>query len=204
MHRTASINRVGLRRSASPSRSSHFRFWHESNRRHSRSGSGQGAHRSGSRPAFTTSLAEIIANGLPVLLDSGAFSEVRIRNGELVLKHEISDANKIRALLGASRPVTQKELTYSEDLMSHWAGEIDLREWGGDVHDMTELLFQPSSWLTSHEIERLARSLTWLSEEQRDSFVRDPDSFVNSAENESEWLYESLMQAYSSQLRRRC
>ncbi len=111
------------------------------------------------------------------------------------------DANRIRAALGAQRAITQKEAQYCDESLSGWSGEVDLREWNGELHDMTEALFQPSVWLKGAELDRTADSLTWLTEQQRGAFVREPDVFVNADENQSDWLYQTLMDRYLAYVR---
>jgi hypothetical protein len=115
-----------------------------------------------------------------------------------------TDANKIRAMVGTRRPVTIKETAYCDDMMAGWSGEVDLRYWGGELHDMTEMLFHPSEWLTQSGLVLLAKSLTWLSAAQRQAFLNDPDSFVTDEANDSDWLYQALMQAYTAHIRRKC
>jgi hypothetical protein len=116
------------------------------------------------------------------------------------------DANRIRAAVGKSRSITRSEKKHFDDIIRSWTGEVDLRESGGELHDLTELLFQPSLWLTGTRLTRFADSLTWLTCSQRTEFLEGPDRFVNADENSSDWLYQSLMQAYfgyvSTQTRR--
>lgn len=114
------------------------------------------------------------------------------------------DANSIRAAVGMRRAVTVNEAVYADEMSSSWSGEVDLRQWGGDVYDLTELLYQPSSWLSSDGLKRLANSFTWITQRQRDEFAADPDSFVNAERNQNGWLDEALMQAYFGQLQRKC
>jgi hypothetical protein len=58
------------------------------------------------------------------------------------------------------------------------------------------LLFQPSRGLTGTKLTQFVDSLTWLPVCRRTEFLDDPDKFVNADENLSDWLSESLMQAY--------
>ncbi len=106
------------------------------------------------------------------------------------------DANRIRAAVGKNRSITQNEKRHFDDVIPSWTGEIDFREWGGSSHDFTELLFQPSHWLTGTELQQFAASLTWLDEARRREFLRSPDEFVNTDENLNDWLYQSLTAAY--------
>jgi hypothetical protein len=106
------------------------------------------------------------------------------------------DANCIRAAVGKNRPITRAEKQYSDDLIPSWTAEVDLREWGRDVHDFTELIFQPSYWLTGAKLNKFAESLTWLTRHQTRDFLRSPDQFVNSDEHSNDWLHERLTQAY--------
>lgn len=111
------------------------------------------------------------------------------------------DSNRIRAGVGQKRRITRKEEQYRDDFMSGWTGEVDLTQWGGALHDMTELLFQPSGWLSPIQIEEISKSLTWLTDKQRNEFVRDVDRFVSTDENATDWLFQLLMQTYAEQLR---
>ena len=112
------------------------------------------------------------------------------------------DANRIRAAVGVRRAITVSEGRYGDEWSSAWSGEVDLREWGGCMHDMTEALFHPSSWLTAAELKRTAESLTWLAPCQQQAFLQDPDAFVNADENDSEWLYQTLLECYFSYVQR--
>jgi hypothetical protein len=71
-----------------------------------------------------------------------------------------------------------------------------LRECGGDVHDMTEMVFRPATWLTENRLQNFVKSLSWLSPEQQRQMMADPDGFVNAEENDNDWLYQSLMNEY--------
>jgi hypothetical protein len=106
------------------------------------------------------------------------------------------DANRIRAAVGRNRSITRREKKHFDDAMESWTGELDLRESGGELHDLTELLFQPSLWLRGRKLTQFADSLTWLAISQRTEFLDDPDRFVNADDNSSDWLYQSLIQAY--------
>jgi hypothetical protein len=112
------------------------------------------------------------------------------------------DANRIRAALGAQRAITRGEALHRDQMSSTWSGEVDLREWGGGFHDMTEALFYPSLWLKGAELERTAESLTWLTPQQRQDFLREPEAFVNADENQSDWLYQTLTERYFSYVRK--
>jgi len=116
------------------------------------------------------------------------------------------DANRIRVAVGKNRCITRREKKLFDEAIPGWTGEIDLRESGGELHDLTELLFQPSRWLTGTKLTQFVDSLTWLPVCRRTEFLTDPDKFVNSEGNLSDWLSESLMQAYfeyvSSETRR--
>ena len=112
------------------------------------------------------------------------------------------DANRIRAAVGVRRAITVSEARYGDEWSSAWSGEVDLREWGGSMHDMTEALFHPSSWLTAAELRRTAESLTWLAPRQQQAFLQDPDAFVNADENDSDWLYQTLLERYFSYVQR--
>ena len=111
------------------------------------------------------------------------------------------DSNRIRAAIGARRMITRREVQYRDELTEGWTGEIDLRDWGGDVHDMTEVLFQPSQWLQGAALGAVAESLTWLSENERRRFQADPDAFVNESDCD-EWLHHVLMNAYFAYVQR--
>jgi len=106
------------------------------------------------------------------------------------------DANRIRAAVGENRPITRAERQYCDDAISSWTGEVDLSDWGGNVHDFTELLFQPSLWLSATKLKQFAESLTWLTRREKREFMRAPDEFVNGETNSNDWLYQSLTQAY--------
>lgn len=106
------------------------------------------------------------------------------------------DANRIRAGVGENRPITRAERQYRDDVMSSWTGEVDLSDWGGDVHDFTELLFQPSLWLSPTKLKQFAESLTWLTRRQKREFMRAPDEFVSGETNSNDWIYQSLTRAY--------
>jgi hypothetical protein len=106
------------------------------------------------------------------------------------------DANRIRAAVGKNRSITRREKKHFDDVIPSWTGEVDLRESGGELHDLTEMLFQPSLWLAGMKLTQFANSLTWLTDSQRTVFMADPDSFVNADDNSSDWLHQSLMQAY--------
>jgi hypothetical protein len=112
------------------------------------------------------------------------------------------DANRIRAAVGKNRSITRSEKRHFDDLIPSWTGVIDVREWGGASHDFTELLFQPSHWLTGTELQQFAGSLTWLDETRKREFLRSPDEFVNTDENLNDWLYQSLTAAYFRYARR--
>jgi hypothetical protein len=112
------------------------------------------------------------------------------------------DANRIRAAVGKNRSITRSEKRHFDDLIPSWTGVIDVREWGGASHDFTELLFQPSHWLTGTELQQFAGSLTWLDETRKREFLRSPDEFVNADENLNDWLYQSLTAAYFRYARR--
>jgi hypothetical protein len=121
-----------------------------------------------------------------------AFPEIRIS----------MDSNRVRAAVGARRTITQKEEHYRDELTSDWTEETDLRAWGGDIHDMTEELFQPSTWLSDVRLREVADSLSWLTQEQRGVFLSHPDAFVSDEANQCDWLHETLMQAYFRRIRR--
>jgi hypothetical protein len=106
------------------------------------------------------------------------------------------DANRIRVAVGKNRRITRREKKLFDEAIPGWSGEIDLRESGGELLDLTELLFQPSRWLTGTKLTQFVHSLTWLPVCRRTEFLDDPDKFVNADENLSDWLSESLMQAY--------
>ncbi|HEY6249604.1 MAG TPA: hypothetical protein VI685_06560 [Candidatus Angelobacter sp.] len=114
------------------------------------------------------------------------------------------DANKIRAAVGKHRTITHKETQYCDEMSSGWTGDVDLREWGDDLHDMTEVVFQPSVWLKGVELKRAADSLTWLTAQQQQQFLVDPDAFVNADENQNDWLYQTLLERYVLYIKRRC
>jgi hypothetical protein len=106
------------------------------------------------------------------------------------------DANRIRASVGQGRPITRNEKKHFDDLIPNWTGGMDLREWGGNVSDLTEMLFRPSHWLSAPELHQFAQSLTWLPENQRREFLFAPDDFVNADDNLNDWLFQSLREAY--------
>lgn len=106
------------------------------------------------------------------------------------------DANRIRVAIGKDRPITRREKKLFDEAISGWTGEIDLRESGGESHDLTELLFQPSLWLKGTKLSQFVDSLTWLPACRRTEFLDDPDKFVNADENLNDWLHQSLIQAY--------
>jgi hypothetical protein len=112
------------------------------------------------------------------------------------------DSNRIRAAVGARRIITQKEIHYRDELTAGWTGEIDLREWGGEVHDMTEAIFQPAAWLQGAQLQEVADSLTWLMEDQRREFQINPDAFVNDDNKFNDWLHQVLMIAYLTNVQR--
>lgn len=114
------------------------------------------------------------------------------------------DANKIRAAVGEHRTITRKETQYGDEMSAGWSGAVDLREWGASLHDMTEEVFQPSVWLRGLELKRAAESLTWLTAQQQQSFLRDPDAFVHADENQSDWLYQTLLKCYFQYVKRHC
>lgn len=106
------------------------------------------------------------------------------------------DANRIRAGVGKNRPITRREKKLFDEAIPGWTSEIDFRESGGELHDLTELLFQPSRWLTGTKLTQFADSLTWLPVCRRTEFLYDPNKFVQADENLNDWLHERLMQAY--------
>lgn len=114
------------------------------------------------------------------------------------------DANKIRALVGEHRTITRKEAQHCDEMACGWTGAVDLREWGDELHDMTEAVFEPSVWLRGGELHRAAESLTWLTAQQQQAFLRDPDAFVNADENQSDWLYQTLLEHYFLYVKKRC
>lgn len=114
------------------------------------------------------------------------------------------DANKIRAALGEHRTITRTETQYCDELSAGWAGTVDLREWGDGLHDMTEVVFQPSVWLKGLELKRAAESLTWLTSQQQQAFLQDPDSFVHADENQSDWLDQTLLECYFLFVKKHC
>lgn len=107
------------------------------------------------------------------------------------------DSNRIRAAVGARRAITCSEAHYREGLTEGWTGALDLREWGGGLLDMTELIFEPSRWLQGTILEEVANSLSWLTAEERNAFLENPDEFVSADENANDWLFQVLLNAYS-------
>jgi hypothetical protein len=117
--------------------------------------------------------------------------------------HVSLDSNRIRAGVGQRRIITRKEHHYANELTDGWTGEVDLRPWGGSVHDMTEAIFQPSLWLMGTALHEFTDSLTWLTLDQRKDLVADPDQFLANDDNVNDWMYQALMDAYYSHIRRR-
>lgn len=117
--------------------------------------------------------------------------------------HISFDSNRIRAGVGRRRIITRREHHYGNELADGWTGEVDLRPWGGSVHDMTEAIFQPSLWLMGTALHEFTASLTWFTAEQRSGFLADPDGFLTVEENVNDWMYQSLMDEYYTYIRRR-
>lgn len=114
------------------------------------------------------------------------------------------DANSIRAAVGARRNVTLNEAAFADEMSSSWSGEVDLRQWGGKIFDMTELLYTPSCWLSPGGLKDLADSLPWLSQLQRKDLIADPDNFLNADRNQNGWIDEALMEAYFNHVKQNC
>jgi hypothetical protein len=117
--------------------------------------------------------------------------------------HISLDSNRIRAGVGRHRIITCKEHHYGIELAEGWTGALDLRPWGGSIHDMTDAIFQPSLWLTGTALHEFAASLIWLTEHQRKAFLADPDGFLTVEENANDWMYQSLMDGYYTFVRGR-
>jgi hypothetical protein len=113
------------------------------------------------------------------------------------------DSNRIRAAVGKRRDITAKEHCYRDELVGGWSGEVDLRPWGGELHDLTECLFRPSSWLTGRQLRKLSESLSWLSSDERKMFLADPEGFLSDDDHLNDWMYETLMQAYHGHITNR-
>jgi hypothetical protein len=118
--------------------------------------------------------------------------------------HISMDANSVRAAVGTRRQVTVQEAAFADDMRASWSSEVDLRQWSGEYFDRTEMLYQPSLWLSQESLKQLTNSLTWLTTEQRRELAADPDRFVNAEGNENGWIDEALMQAYFEVVKKQC
>lgn len=128
---------------------------------------------------------------------------IRLLQGKQPRLHISLDSNRIRAAVGKRRDITAKEHCYRDGLVEGWSGEVDLRPWGGELHDLTECIFRPSSWMTGRQLQKLSESLSWLSGDERKGFLADPERFLADDDHLNDWMYETLVQAYHSHIRNR-
>jgi hypothetical protein len=107
------------------------------------------------------------------------------------------DSNRLRAVVGHSRPLTRLEtrLRSAPAECMYGAVESPILSLCGDVLDYTDLIASPSQWASLEELTAIAKALNMPSR-ARHAFLEAPDKFLQSPCTEFDvltWIEHPLM-----------